>query len=894
MQSILCPLSIVNAQSDDSLQNFNEFIFHRQVEDAMKSIESILDRNRNPVLLEDFQHTYQDKYSFVEFVVNSAIASYMNVFKYAIGVDEGIFAKALEWHNDDFSNVHLVFDAKSYSSFEKEVEMEEEEEGSRVVTETDSTLSFSSKRTTSVIRKVWISHYTMNMEFKVLLKGKDDEISIHDLKASMPFTFKRMRKGSRQLPYQTDFSSKASLKLNFLLKTLPKGKLPSFSIDREKSSCKTPCRNEDINEALRFVLDIISWSAKNNRFIQDMKETYRFITNDDVVFQVDIFQPIVPLVENSTTFSTQDINDFLDAQIVSIQSAILESFEKMERKDFFPKESIALILTSPYMESLSRNTINSIAYVENLLMKQLHDAIGKHVNPQDFDEYMRFHNKKFFDQKYAPRAFSYAVRRPEHYPDGVVSIEARGKTNDPIETLVRHISKEESPGFSIPIDPSTTVTLEGDTFVHGWMRHVWDGFIPNKSHLIARTSQFSSFLLVLGVMGGPDSFIPKHAIILQDKDEVIIPLLAEVLPSAKEFRDAIASLSPEQQEFAKAFRSMQLETSVFGLCVIQLKPQLEALLNLPPDSLSKEIRLTRDLMSLFVKYQIPSDLLSFDSDRDIDQSPTAKLSAVKTHVKAVLDVIDEMKNLERKNAEDEAKAEKVEYTRSFYQERKEMAMHRSEMVFEGRRLSVDPSSLHVGPSVEPSSVQSTPSTMNHPSSEPPRRKSSVGSMQYQQIHSSTLSSLFDPTNLPKELDSRLGETDEDGSLKSTIVKVGESWSRLRKENILVAPMMSTLQGEELTKEKSEALDLLTALSRSGTLPIVQSELHIIVATSHCFSSDLISTVIKENVNPIKKVEKSQLVLASVIYGVDEKLLVVEETKKDMNKLDEKDFTEAIE
>lgn len=74
------------------------------------------------MLLGDFQHSYQDKYSFVEFIVNSAIASYMNVFKYAIGIDEGIFAKALEWHNDDFSNVHLVFDAKSYSSFEKEVE----------------------------------------------------------------------------------------------------------------------------------------------------------------------------------------------------------------------------------------------------------------------------------------------------------------------------------------------------------------------------------------------------------------------------------------------------------------------------------------------------------------------------------------------------------------------------------------------------------------------------------------------------------------------------------------------------------------------------------------------------------------------------------------------------
>lgn len=41
-------------------------------------------------------------------------------------------------------------------------------------------------------------------------------------------------------------------------------------------------------------------------------------------------------------------------------------------------------------------------------------------------------------------------------------------------------------------------------------------------------------------------------------------------------------------------------------------------------------------------------------------------------------------------------------------------------------------------------------------------------MQYQQINSSTPSSFFDPTYLPKELDSRLGEADADG----------ESWKKL--------------------------------------------------------------------------------------------------------------------
>ena len=87
---------------------------------------------------------------------------------------------------------------------------------------------------------------------------------------------------------------------------------------------------------------------------------------------------------------------------------------------------------------------------------------------------------------------------------------------------------------------------------------------------------------------------------------------------------------------------------MFALCVIQIKPQMELLLNLPSDSLTKQvsslslslslslskclfaealthvvvvaavvgaqIRLTQDLMEMFITYQIPSDLMSYDDN----------------------------------------------------------------------------------------------------------------------------------------------------------------------------------------------------------------------------------------------------------------------------------------
>jgi len=57
---------------------------------------------------------------------------------------------------------------------------------------------------------------------------------------------------------------------------------------------------------------------------------------------------------------------------------------------------------------------------------------------------------------------------------------------------------------------------------------------------------------------------------------------------------------------------MQLESTLFGICVVQIRPLLEKLLKLPSDSLIKEISLTEKLQELLTKYQVPSDLLSYD------------------------------------------------------------------------------------------------------------------------------------------------------------------------------------------------------------------------------------------------------------------------------------------
>eukprot|EP00981_Chlorochromonas_danica_P011349 scaffold3916_cov219-Ochromonas_danica.AAC.1 len=369
-----------------------------------------------------------------------------------------------------------------------------------------------------------------------------------------------------------------------------------------------------------------------------------------------------------------------------------------------------LVLSCYHLADLSLQLQEGLDYIEFMLRRQLIAAIGRELGPADFANYMNFHYRKLFSEAFAPRAFNYGVRRSnEHSPEGVIRIESDfsdqvlgqssnllavdGVRADSILTFCRQLppiprgassgSESGNKLMEFALNASTRVRFRGERYVHCWLAH---GFSPEaryrpscgggggsdlqaslpKLQLVAQARQFSSYVVLLGRMASKQLFEPKHAFIVQNKDEWRLPLLLDPIPTPKQFRDAIESLSPEQQRFAQAFRAMQIESTLFAVCVVQIKPQLEKVLHLARDSLTKEIRLTQDLMSLFIDYQIPPDLLSFDNlgkrkrqgeegDDDDDgsdggASPEVRLEAVKRHVAAMLEMIAKAKEEEVKEA----------------------------------------------------------------------------------------------------------------------------------------------------------------------------------------------------------------------------------------------------
>jgi hypothetical protein len=913
------------------------------VDKALSTVEHILEVHRHPQLAEDVDHEYEDKYELANRMTNTSIVAQMNCLE-RMGLTSKV-VKELEASK----STTLRFHASEKCAFLKDQLVEVPSEQSyEKVEESQSTSGGSSffgstKKSTihKFVKKVKEYHWTVdvhweisifsgtNVDKKIVLKIRDSSSIVVTQSEAAPL------EESREHPV-------VDLSLTWLLQQIDVEKgTASFTIDTEKS--KTPRRNEQVDKAMDFFCSrMTSWVRAIKLHFSYHLQLEVINKNNPVIPEptnppslgascsaAGLFHPIVPLMEDKSEDSDSETQTLDDKDVRQPKSTLSlsspssidddkkvgsllsggdiikllnEQVRSVEQKlqslqSIFPSAhlvkliSIAeakLFLLCDHSEKLSQQYQYSMQYMEKMLEDQLITAIGKRVSTNDLEQFVRFHNAKFLSLP--PKPFCHAIGRPNHFPFGVLSIEGQGEGNafEPIETLVREV--ESTSSLKIPLNAATTLELTGKAYLHGWMNHRSQKSCHKVYQLSARARQFSSFLLVVGTMAGPDQLKPKDAIILQNKDEVIIPLLLNELPSAKEFKDAVQSLSPEQQRFAKSFRSMQLESSVFGVCVIQIKPQLEVLLGLPEDSLTKEIKLTEDLMQLFVEYQVPSDLLSYDGNGSPTVSTRDKVENVREHVKVVLDVIDGAK--EKQLQEEETRAEQMSSALDW--------LRGNDAAGSGLGGDSDSEDDCSGGSygsgtcemekecdaMEEACVElDAYAEMDAPSSIPKREQKSPAARTQTKQDSTLSATSIGPkkavnfTSMPKLLDASIEKYDKDSALRSTKIKTSDTWSRCRQENLLTKAVKTTLYSSEVKTETNKAFDLLDALSRSGSLPIAYSDLHVVLCVTHCFEKDVMDTVVQDNINPIERLELSTLLLGSTIHGLSPTNLIAEEKEK---------------
>ncbi|MFO0547088.1 MAG: hypothetical protein U0271_01805 [Polyangiaceae bacterium] len=890
------------------MHTYSEMDFRRRLEAALSKVRTILDTTRHPTAPSSVPHRYDDKYLLAEFLTRGAIASLVHCL-YTLGLTPEGLATLKEWSAD--RTITLRLRAQEKCDFVKE-ETRSVDSPQKTVVDVQGPKGATTvgvKVVTTVIDYFWSFEFGWEL---VAFRGSDDSEAISLVARSAALELKTASKTPPRP--KSVVRPMIDVELGWLLRQLDADLQANFTIARDDKDCHTPRRNPRVDEALRTLEGLFGWTHSVwTYFTRDLFPVQSDHALDlSAITATSVFVPVVPLFEDGVAEAAPGgvlPPEHLPALLREQQRSLQQKCKELTR--VFPQDGglvtaleASLLVIVLHARQICQDYADGVGHVEDLLRKQLIAAIGKIVTPDELSAYMDFHHRKLVRPEFRPLPFSHSVRRPDHSPEGVLSIEVGrdGGLAEPVSTIVAKSAGTHAMTFAL--DAATRVAFTGDRYLHGWVSHQFSNSGSLGAELVARARQFSSFVLLVGRIAAADVFEPKLGIIIQNKDVVKIPLLLEPIPTPKEFRDAIESLSPEQQRFAKAFRSMQLESTLFGVAIIQIKPQLERLLKLPPDSLTKEIKLTQELLKLFIEYQIPSDLLSYDGPAD--NSVSDKLTKVQTYVGKMQEMLAFSKQQELEEARQREALRVAEANRTQYHAPFGPPGMGPPPGFGGPPgFGPPPMPFAAPPMMAPPPTGAPPPPMAAPApaamsaaplppmggapppppptlqglTAPPQNaapstpKSTQVSEPSQVVDARATGGsagrgaegALDYTRIPVELDAKLEAFDEDSAVRPTILKTGDPWAHTFQKGLLAAPDTRTLDTDDQETERSRAFDLLDALSRSGALPLEDTELHVIVAATHGFDKTLLEAVIQDNINPIEKLERTLMIVSSVLY-----------------------------
>eukprot|EP01033_Poteriospumella_lacustris_P002889 gene2890-2109_t len=951
---------------------FEAHSFDRKLEEALAKAKTLLTKEKSQALViadGAAPHRYEDKYLLTEHLAISTLNALVRNLM-TLGLSASDLKTIKDWASN--SSILLRFQTEERWVFVRE---ETKEETTSSITETTKNLNTGSEHSSRTTHKRAYSEYVHNVTVSHRLEAirgaaqassaADSTLTVWNHQHSFPYV-SRQRK-----PGMPDVNRHEDVDITWLIDALSPASsngtsdaslVASFRIDRESDDTWTPTRNPQVQSMMTAAMKFQGWT---NRMCAPLQ---RWL-DDNTAGHVDqavreVFVPVVAFFQkadsqagNLTTMSPDTVSLLLEAELVGLRKA-LESVDTLHatgpnsRAKFSTRSETGALVILQHMMAVLDTFQQSVDYVEAIMRRQLVAALGKSVTEADLQQYMSYHYRQLYRPSYQPQPWTVSVRRSrKHSPEGTMRLESRMEDFSvfapgsrgvregfqPIETFTKSFQVQPHSAakqdditaddydaqdlMSFPIAAGVEVTFAGERHVHAWLRSTFAGGSADTLRLVAAAQQFSSFIVVLGRITSSTTFDPKYAFIVQNQEEVTIPLSLETIPNAKHFRDAIESLSPKQQRFARAYRAMQLESTLFGVVILQIKPQLEKALHLPADSLTKEIALTTDLMDLFIQYQIPTDLLSAEVGEVSAGSTTGeahgaannhtssgssgvvpmgtaqvRVQQVKGHVRQMKAMLQQMKDEELKAREMEKKFEAPNTRASdgFAQSgvrrptscptaapsRSRSSQSSSlptpiESIPGGARfveaVEVD-HRTNIAFSAE-SAAQTTAATpteanVQADSSSSPSATSPTDRPKSKSHKAVAASQLHAVTALPQRLDDAFDRLNNGHATRPTIINVNEAWTREKRRPALLATSAKTeaWTAKDLQREKTAAFELLDALTRSGALLMEQAALHVVVSTTHAFADSVMECVVQQNRNPIEDLERSSLVMVSQLHG----------------------------
>lgn len=586
----------------------------------------------NELIFEQLNHTYTDIFKTVEQVTQLFQNKQKIIFNKLF--NEEHWKTLTKWKNKNKSII-LQFELSESSKFEKKIEKNSEVWYKNMFIKTKQpNIEY---------------HWIITIFFKILIIQNKKEMEIKTGTMCTNVITKTM-----QAPINTRNYLPIRVIINDFLDIFDSNlQINEFKINLENAI--TPNKNIELENHLKFVHSLQNWVNKLVNILCRIINRLQIIDIDIISIKL---QDLVKYYPKSVILSKNDkdliINDYDD----NINSIIDFLSKKLLRED----TDIPFIQIITIFKIINENILNyhlNIDNLQSLQYKNLIQCLGREIEIEDINNVMNHHFKSFFKKEFQPINFNYFIKTTNiNDSEGEISIENK-KNFHSIQTFNKKVIHKK---MSFNLSQCIHVSMNTRNYCHGWLQYEFSSLfgdsINRNFQLCARAKEFSCFILLLGNMLSDDKIQCNHAIIVRNNDHFIIPLLIESLPSAKAFKKAISSLSKDQQDFANAYRSMQLEGSLFVICTIPIQPQLERLLNIPFDLLTKQTELIEDIITIIQKYQIPPDLIAYNGPNDVDH--TIKLNNIKENVNNMLNFINDEKKIliEKKNKEIQFKLQK--------------------------------------------------------------------------------------------------------------------------------------------------------------------------------------------------------------------------------------------
>ncbi|KAJ9460387.1 hypothetical protein DIPPA_02834 [Diplonema papillatum] len=840
----------------------------KRLQQGLSEAKKLFDTARSFEPAGDVRHTYTDKFLLAEHLTRSCVLAQLQILR-ELGVTSGTLRQLQTWHCEKQA-VTLRFSSHERCFLEQHT----------IRREAVSTHNIPFFKTfTKKLIEVDEYHWTFSMRYELFAyRGSDVTKKVSLLTRQSAIS--KLVTATEGHPYpQEKTYEPIDFELEWLFKNIKvldtdddatEDDSPChvlFAVDRSQQSCRTPRRNEQVQQAVHHFSAFSTWCRSIRSYLlhlneaSDRKNEGVCLHQDDAIIASPPFLPVLEEMSPTAILRASDISEGINIgpQGLLLSESDLRCF--LSSHDRFLKEACnsvsglyppvtsgqlisereaKLCLLTTHACNVVTDFVCYVDYLEALLRRQLVAAVGRWISQPDFEMFMRFRARKLFKFKYIPKPFCYAARHEQQHPEGLISIVDAGEPAQPILTMCRTVQAAQlsKRGFRFDIHAAATASLKPEVHlhIHTAFRFAHDVPLPELA-LTASARQYAGFALLLGTIGGPDLFLPECAMLVQNRDEFHIPLVRKDMMAAEGAERILASLSPEQQRFARAYRQMQKDNSLFAVCIVHIKPQLENALNLPPSALSKEVKLTQDVLELLQTYGVSVDLLRFRPDSPDDEgqlSAENKVSVVANTVKKVQTVV-----------------------RSIEEQRVQEAKLRSAVDHR------DPTERTTSLLPElPEDVKKAAAGVSQTAEKSGEAEGPTGSLFSQSnVDVSKFSSAVETAV------HNMQDTRPFGAVNPVLVRAGDTWVLNSTSGKLLAPPSTILLStEKQLNHKLQTMSLLDSLTRTGTLPLVDTVLHIIASNVSAFDKDLMDTLTQDNVNPIDQAELSLIAAACALYG----------------------------